>query len=490
MTANTKEIGLIELPQLRLVDLDGNDYQPVRNGEPLISKQILMASLEAGGFETSLVNLRDDDYEEEYGKVAWKGLTLSKRYVGRKISEIVPDSCEVWAITINFTLYREIALMVIKYLIESGKPVVVGGSDPIADPDFYLQAGAAAVVLDKSGAANWAIFDYVLGRVPREELTGVILANGTQYPKRKPPLHPEEWSLPSSEVIAQCAGKQYWIDPFPETLLPMGSVIPDIGCDRRCDFCQTPTYGTGYRRMSPTRTLEWLKAEKDAGMKSIVFTSDQFLGRVLFPEGREEVLTIMKGLRELELASLWPNGLELRKMTLGRGRSYENTDLTPDEELIKSLYGWDGKTGAFAAYIPAERPINGREAYAKLLPWQQHKAIMRTIVRAGIPLINYGVIIGLPDDDRDSLLRLEEALSEIYQEVKAINASLKFIISALAISPILGTPQGKNLRQSGLLRFEDPVICGGYRTVSADTRYLSYADISDWQLRINRIGDT
>jgi hypothetical protein len=64
----------------------------------------------------------------------------------------------------------------------------------------------------------------------------------------------------------------------------------------------------------------------------------------------------------------WPNGLELRKTTLGSGRNYESTDLRPDEELIQALFGWDGKVGCPLAYIPAERPVFGREAYKKLLP--------------------------------------------------------------------------------------------------------------------------
>ncbi len=102
----------------------------------------------------------------------------------------------------------------------------------------------------------------------------------------------------------------------------------------------------------------------------MVRVSDQFQGRVIFPNGRAEILEIMKGMRELDLAVLWPNGLELRKMTLGRERNYDNTELTPDEELIDALYHWDGQKGTLATYIPAERPIFGRESYAKLVPWQ------------------------------------------------------------------------------------------------------------------------
>ncbi|NEO67136.1 MAG: radical SAM protein, partial [Moorea sp. SIO4G2] len=147
-------------------------------------------------------------------------------------------------------------------------------------------------------------------------------------------------------------------------------------------------------------------------------------------------------------------------------------------------------TGTLAAYIPAERPIFGRESYANLVPWQQHKRILRTIVQAGIPMISYGVIIGLPDDDDYSLRQLEEALWEVYNEAKAINPSIIFQTTPFVISPILGTPQGEAIRKSGLLRFDDPAIFAGFWTASIDTKHLSYEQVSDWQFRLAQVGDS
>jgi hypothetical protein len=378
--------------------------------------------------------------------------------------------------------------MTISHLASKGKPVVVGGSDAIAEPEHYLKAGATAIVIDKSGAANWPIFDYVVGKIPRENLTGVILADGHSYRTRTKAMSPDEWALPSVDVARQCLGQEYSEEPFIEDLVPIGSVYPDIGCDRKCDFCQTPTYTSGYRRMSPETTLKWVARQKEAGAKCTVMGSDQFLGRVLFPGGREEVLEITKGAREMGMPLLWPNGLELRKATLGRGRNYDHTDLSPDEELIEALWGWDGKVGGFLGYIPAERPVFGRESYAKLLPWKQHCEMMQAIVRVGLPVIVYGLIIGFPDDNHDSLLRLEEAVLELHQQLREINPHLEFQVASYSISPIPGTPQGENIRKSGLLRFDDPSIIGGFWTPSCDTHHLSYEDISEWQFRLAKIG--
>lgn len=486
MTAPT--IGLVEVPTLGLYDPQGKNWTPMFRRNPLLSKQVLLAHLQAGGFDARLVNLKDGDYREEFGRTPWKGSTLTKVYVGKKIGDLDPSAFDAWGVTANFMQEREISCMAIEHLSKTGTPVIVGGSDAIAAPQVYFQAGASAVVLDKSGAANWAIYDFAVGRTPREPLTGVILADGTQYAKRIPAMTPHEWPLPSVEVARQCLGTEYSGERFLEELLPIGSIFSDIGCDRTCDFCQTPTYGTGYRRMTPERALEWLALQKEAGARSTVMVADQFLGRVLFPEGRDEVLEITRGARKLGMPLLWPNGLELRKATLGRGRNYDNSDLTPDEELVEALWGWDGKVGGFLAYVPAERPVVGKQPYAKILPWQQHCNMLRAIVRAGLPVLVYGVIVGLAQDTHEELLNLEKAIIDIRQELKSINPDLEFQVASYSISPIPGTPQWDYLTQSGLLKVQDPSVVGEFWTASCDTHHLTYEEVSDWQVRLAEIG--
>jgi hypothetical protein len=485
------KIGLVELPYLYLLDPDGNNWVEL-NDSPLISKQILMANLLAGGFDVELFNLKEGSDEEELGTVQWKGMTLRKVIKGRRISSLDPHACDAWGVTNNFTMYREMTCRLVKHLATGKKPVVMGGSDVLAEPKPYFQAGADVIVIDKSGAANWSIFDYVLGKEQRSPLSGVIFADGRQYSKTLHPLHPQEWELPPIKVARACLGTtSEFLEPDEAaSLLPIGSTIADIGCDRTCSFCQTPTYRTGYLRMTPQRTLEWCWRQKEAGAKSITLESDQFLGRVLFgDEGRQEVLDIVNQLREWELPVSWPNGIEIRKATQGRGHDRNPDDLLPDQEMVEAMWGWDGKVGCFYAYIPAERPFIGRQNYKKLLPWQQHRQMLRSIVRAGVPNISYGIIVGLPDDDEDSLLYLEEAIHELHSELKAINPKLNFFAVPNNILPIPGTPQTQSLRESGLIRFEDPSIQGNFWTASCDTHHLSYSQVSDWQMRLLKVGN-
>lgn len=481
-------VGLVELPEIALYDPMGSNRATVRKGSALISKQVLMSNLEAGGFDVRLYNLKQGDDEEEYGEVTWKGVRLRKAMVGSSFRRISPREHDVWGITSNFSQHRNAAALVIRHLGSAGRPVIVGGSDAIAEPERYLAMGADAVVLDKSGAANWAVIDCLTGRPPRGSVSGIVFRDGRPTPLRVRPTTPEEWPLPSPEVARRCLGTEYWSAHFPEHLMRIGSVFTDIGCDRKCDFCQTPDYRLGYKAMSPEVALRWFKSQKDAGAGSVIGSSDQFMARLLWDGGRDEILAIMKGLREMGLAILWPNGLELRKATRGRGLARSDTDLRPDEELIEALWGWDGKTGCYHAFIPAERPLQGRENYAKLLPWREHCDLLKAIVRMGVAALTYGCIIGFEDDDDRSLSLLEEGVTALYEELRAINPELAFQIAPFSLSPIPGTPQGVRVRESGLLRFEDPEIFGGAWVPCADTRHLTYAQIADWQRRLLRIG--
>lgn len=481
-------VGLVELPEIALYDPFGSNRATVRKGSALISKQVLMSSLEAGGFEVRLYNLKRGNDEEEYGEVTWRGVRLRKVLAGRSYRHIPPSECDVWGITSNFSQHRNAAAIIIRHLRSAGRPVVVGGSDAIAEPHLYLEMGADAVVIDKSGAANWAVIDCLTGQPLRGALSGVIFRDGQNAGLRVRPTTPEQWPIPSSEVVKQCLGTEYWSAYFPTQLTPIGSVFTDIGCDRKCDFCQTPEYRVGYKAMSPEIALRWFKSQRDGGAGSVIGSSDQFLARLLWDGGRDEVLEIMRGMRELGLAILWANGLELRKATRGRGFARSDTDLSPDEELIQALWGWDGKTGCYHAFIPAERPLQGRENYAKLLPWREHRDLVRAIVRTGVASLTYGCIIGFEDDDDRSLSLLEEGVTALHEELLAINPKLDFQIAPFSLSPIPGTPQGIRVRESGLLRFPDPEIFGGAWVPCADTRHLSYEQIADWQRRLLRIG--
>jgi hypothetical protein len=481
-------VGLVELPAIKLCDDSGRNWTAFRQHEPLVSKQVLLAQLNAFGIEASLVNLKCGRSEHVIGQVRWGGLILKKIFVGTTIEDYSVEDFDIWGFTVNYMQEREIAIGFIRYLSSRGARTIVGGSDAIAVPAVYIEAGATAIVTDKSGAINQGALEYVMGQ-PRSDAWQqmTISKDGRLLGRRGSPLSPERWPLPDLKVVTQCLGTRYWEGDLPENLLPIGSAMVDIGCDRKCGFCQTPTYKLGYQRMSPTRALQWFARQKSAGARSVICPSDQFLGRVLWPEGRSEVMEIMEGIRDLGLAVLWGNGLEIKKAT--RGRGFAGGDSAPDEALCQALWGWDGRVGCYNAYIPGERPMEGDQAYQKLLPWKQHVNLVRTIIRTGVPDITYGVIIGMPEDCHDQLAKLEEALHELWYTLKSENHNLRFRVTPFAVRPIHGTPQSRLIEKDDLLATDDLAIRGGFWTACANTRHLSYQEVSHWQHRLAKIGD-
>jgi len=497
------KIALVEAPAVRIVDGSGKDHHMVRTKEAT-GKHFLGASLLAGGFEVEIMDMRRPNVEWGYEQVEWAGRTMTSLAKGLKLTDLEPKAFDVWGLTCNYQIQQTLVCELVKY-ISPHRPVVVGGVDASLQPEPYLAAGATLVVHTRDGAANLAAVDFVLGRQPRVPLNGVILKDGTSL-KQTSFLHPELWPLSPIELIKSTLGYEYWegeynVWPLSHlNIYPQATWLGDYGCDRGCDFCGTPLFwknaklGAGGRRelsniykyMSPERVLAWVRLLKEAGAKSIISLSDQFLGRVLFgEEGRKEAMAICQGFRDLGLSFYWPNGSnELQKMTRGHGLS---KDTTPDEELIHALYDWNGVKGCFHAYIPAERPVEGKEAYAKLLPLNTHKEVVRQIVRAGTPSLTYGCIIGLKDDGAKEMQALYDYVLWFKEELKSINPKLIFWLAPFCIRPIPGTGQYLTLEKHRLLH-PHPTMRGAYGT-PMPTMHLRAEEIAEWQQRFLELSD-
>jgi hypothetical protein len=128
--------------------------------------------------------------------------------------------------------------------------------------------------------------------------------------------------------------------------------------------------------------------------------------------------------------------------------------------------------------------VLGPQAYSKLLPWEQHCGMLEAIVRRGVPDLTYGVIIGLPEDSHASLQALLDAVKGLRARLKSINPALRFRITPYAIRPLPGTPQTAELRGSGTIVYDDPVLQGGFWTACARTQHLAVEEVSEWQTRL------
>ncbi|MCA9686479.1 MAG: hypothetical protein KC457_30200, partial [Myxococcales bacterium] len=103
-------IGLIEVPTLGLIDDAGKNWTPMFRGNPLLSKQVIMAQLEDAGYEPVLYNLKAGEDRVEMGHTPWRGAGLTKVYCGTSIPSQDPRACDAWGITANYAQEREVAL--------------------------------------------------------------------------------------------------------------------------------------------------------------------------------------------------------------------------------------------------------------------------------------------------------------------------------------------------------------------------------------------
>lgn len=471
------KVGLVELPSLKLVDPCGKNWTIVRNGEPLEGKQQLAGTLFSSGCEAELFNLKDGSEDTVFGEVEWRGMKLTKIAFGKNWRHLDPKECDAWVVSVNFVSAREMGCEVIKHLASGGGRVVADGPDPFAEPEPFINAGANAVIMDRSGMSNRAAVEVALGNAPEGYYRLFTRSGPMNNPGRFERLHPEDWPLPPADFVKKVIGLRKELPPESSSL--SGRVTWDHGCDRHCDFCEVPVWKLGYQYMSPKRALEWLLLQKKAGAGSSVCFSSQFLGRVLYKNGREEVLEIMKGARDIGMSILWINGNEFAKATLGRG--LKNGDETPDEELVRAIWGWNGKIGCAYSYLPAERPLEGPAAFAKLLPYENHKRMIKEIVKAAVPTVTYGVIIGYPRDSSQKIKNLFEVMRDLKDELTGLNPNLEIAIPARSLMPLPGTPLTEKLKSGPYLRFNDPSLVGNRFTSVVDTDYMTYEEISEWQ---------
>lgn len=96
----------------------------------------MLSSRQDAGFDTHLHDLGNGDYQKEYGKVSWGYLEFTLIYIGGKIDAFDPLAYNAWGVTNNFSQTCETACLTIKHLASKGRPVVVGGSDAIAESPF------------------------------------------------------------------------------------------------------------------------------------------------------------------------------------------------------------------------------------------------------------------------------------------------------------------------------------------------------------------
>lgn len=267
--------------------------------------------------------------------------------------------------------------------------ILVGGADAKARPDFYVSCGADIVFRGDINPSELQDHDWSAPRIVEDY------------------RHPfEALTRPAFHKLGQLDTYTDSHDgPVPEGVsTPVGFIYFTRGCPRECDFCESRR--TRFEGLPIDAAVSMLEHYKNHGIQTLNFSDDNLL---LLK--RAYLLDLFATMRRMGFAWEFPNGLEI-------GRFMRGGKL--DQELVACVFqnGEDEESGryvgAYRAFIPVET-FDRRADYKKLKSIEAQNRIIEEILKAGIPEINFGVVLG-PGAD-------EAAFSKIirgYEDIRTI----------------------------------------------------------------------
>ncbi len=438
------KINLVATPGIRLRWGDGNGVFGLRTIEPRITQHLVKAMLEKGlrnDFPTirpeiDIINMKmmDPAREEKYGEVGYGDRTIQKYRLGAPFNSVTEQiKCsDILGLSCNFT---QEALIVTDFTefakrTDSNAFIIVGGSDATARPEYFLKHGADAVVLGEGEKIGHRLVAAWAGELGLDDVSGIAyMENGNMRINQKLRSdipQPSDFVFPSSYVpfLNEYNPASGWVTP--EWVRKKGRIMTietSRGCKWSCPICTTPNQRKGYRPMSLEQEIELLEHYKAHGVKTLLEWEDNRLARLDLPNGREDVIATFRKKREMGFLWEFTNGLEIGQ--------FVKKDGSIDKELMQALYYnnfekmryGEKPVGCFRAYVPLEsvRHDGDEPLYKKLKPWELEKDILREIVRAGVPMLIIGLIIGIPSETKETLELTYKRCEEIKQLVKEEN---------------------------------------------------------------------
>ncbi|VVB98887.1 Radical SAM superfamily protein [uncultured archaeon] len=439
-------VSLIEVPEAKIAYLlDGKEevYSVLRADHPKQS-QLIVAGFLRDIADVKIIDMklmardRDELYKEfSYGdgviRCYRRGASFeSVRYEVRN-SEIV-------SLTSNFTRSAEVVRDFIRYVknVSSETKVIVGGSDATPRFEYYLKAGADAVVLGEGERIGPRVVKTIAAGDSLNGISGVAYSEGTLV--RRNPRNPatdtvwaDEIPLPAFDLVKNDlvnytdAGQ----GPLPKGVkTPMGFLETSRGCTEACGFCATPALRKIYRSMSTDRIAVTLEHYEKYGIETLVLKEDNILSRLSQPNGRKKVLEMFDLLKKHEFA--WEvQGMQIGKLMSGG---------CVDSELVESIYYHEVRDdkwiGAYRGYVPLESLRDEPDkVYRKLKPYDQEIKIIKAISDTRIPMLAFGIIIGVPGDTKESLELTEKRCMEIKDIVEEKGVQAYFLTSLNILIP-------------------------------------------------------
>lgn len=228
-------------------------------------------------------------------------------------------------------------------------------------------------------------------------------------------------------------------------IIPMVGVYPARGCPFSCNFCSVVKIAGKKVRSQPVETtVQTLHAAREAGVRAVMFTSDNF-------NKYSEVRSLLKALIDERVGLPFFAQCDVQ---LGR-----------DEELVELL----ARAGCAQVFVGVES--FSRATLKAVRKFQNDPAkyadLVRLCHRHGVST-HFSNIIGFPDQDEAAIL----------QHVRELRAIRPFMASFYILTPIPGTDQYDDFLAAGLIweknldRFD--ATCSVWRHPHLDAERLKY----------------
>src|SRR5258708_2173251 len=181
------------------------------------------------------------------------------------------------------TRRREAALRMIADAKSAGALVAVNGSDAADVPDFYLSAGADAVILgepaltfpelvyawEQSATADLSL----IAGLARPSRTGAG-GTGMKTPPRRFVEDLDALPFPAWDLVDRESYRRVWTEVHGRF---SWNVVTTRGCPYHCNWCAKPLYGTRYAQRSPANVAQELsQLKKEIAPDHVWFADDIF----------------------------------------------------------------------------------------------------------------------------------------------------------------------------------------------------------------------
>ena len=451
---------LIEVPSTSL-KINGERLGTDRVRTPIPTQPVLLPSLESGlnnlGYEVNseIINMKlGDSKESQKGIIDLEGLQLENNVLGAPFESVEGSlkEADVIGLTSNFTYSARIVRDFMSYAkkVNPKLKIVVGGADASVRQDFYLNSGADAVIGGEGEKNGPLVINALMKRNSLENIARVAFKRGNKIIKTtrgigEEPVIMDELPLPSLDKVNVADYTDTGEGPLVKgAYTPIWAYETSRGCKNACSFCTTPFLKPHFRKMSLEKIAQYFEHMKKAGVKTIMSQEDNPLSRMHAQnhkrdlKGRDEVLKYADLIKRTGLAFEWANGLEVGKLADEKGN--------PDEELINALFYHQRNpngsfSGTYRCYIPLETITDdGIKHLKKLRPYEIERNILEAIAKTKVPMLNFGLMVGSPNETPGSINKTFERCSEIKKIIKGISPNTGLYFNFYMYTPLPGTP--------------------------------------------------